>query len=146
MEPHHALHSFRRSLYECFHRRADALFELTDAILAAEAVHSPVHLSLETSHRRGWGSFYAALDQGRIDAEALRGLLARLPLAGSATPVYSVDVSVWPRCDAECSPQRGFYYHPSRHSAGQPIVAGWAYQFIAQLDFVRESWTAPADV
>jgi hypothetical protein len=57
-----------------------------------------------------------------------------------------VDVSVWDRCDAECSPERGFYYHPSRHSAGQPIVAGWAYQFIAQLNFVRESWTAPMDV
>ncbi len=41
---------------------------------------------------------------------------------------------------------QGFYYHPSRHSAGQPIVAGWAYQFIAELNFVRESWTAPMDV
>ncbi len=51
------------------------------------------------------------------------------------------------RIDPECSPQRGYYYyHPSRHSAGQPIVAGWAYQFIAQLNFVRESWTAPVDV
>jgi hypothetical protein len=57
-----------------------------------------------------------------------------------------VDVSVWPRCDAETSPQRGFYYHPSRHSAGRPIVAGWAYQFVARLNFVRESWTAPVDV
>ncbi len=47
---------------------------------------------------------------------------------------------------AECTPERGFYYHPSRHSAGQPIVAGWAYQFIAQISFVRESWTAPVDV
>jgi hypothetical protein len=54
--------------------------------------------------------------------------------------------SVWDRCDAECSPERGFYYHPSRHSAGQPIVAGWAYQFIAELNFVRESWVAPIDV
>jgi hypothetical protein len=53
---------------------------------------------------------------------------------------------VWPRCDAECSPERGYYYHPSRHSAGQPIVAGWAYQFIAQLNFIRESWTALVDV
>jgi hypothetical protein len=53
---------------------------------------------------------------------------------------------VWDRCDAESSPERGYYYHPSRHSAGQPIVAGWAYQFIAQLNFVRESWTAPVDV
>jgi len=148
MEPYDALHAFRRSFYECLHPRADALFELTDAILTADVVvPSPVHLSLQASHRRGWGSFYAALDRGRIDAEALRGLLARHPLAGGVPPVYAVDVSVWPRSDAECSPERGFYYHPSRHSAGQPIVAGWAYQFIAQLNFVREScWVAPMDV
>jgi hypothetical protein len=147
MERSDALHSFRRSLYECLYRRGDALFELTDAILSADAaVPSPVHLSLQASHRRGWGSLYAALGRGRIDAESLRRLLARHPLAESQTPVYAVDVSVWDRCDAECSPERGFYYHPSRHSAGQPIVAGWAYQFVAQLNFVRESWTAPVDV
>jgi DDE superfamily endonuclease len=142
----HSLGTFRYSFYECLHRRADALFELTDALLSSDAVPSPVHLSLEASHRRGWGSLYAALDRGRIDAEALRGLLARHPLAGSeSTPVYAVDVSVWDRCDAESSPQRGYYYHPSRHSAGQPIVAGWAYQFIAELNFIRQSWTAPVD-
>jgi hypothetical protein len=144
MEPSDALHAFRRSFYECLHPRGDALFELTDALLTADAAPSPVHLSLEAPHRRSWGSLYAALRRGRIDAEVLRGLLASHPLAGSeATPVFAVDVSVWDRCDAECSPERGYYYHPSRHSAGQPIVAGWAYQFIAELNFVRESWTAP---
>jgi hypothetical protein len=148
MEPSDALHDFRRSFYDCPHRRSDALFELADAILSADAAApSPVHLSLQPAHRRGWGSFYAALTRGRIDAEVLRDLLVRHPLAGSgATPVYAVDTSVWPRCDAECSPERGYYYHPSRHSAGQPIVAGWAYQFVAQLNLVRESWTAPVDV
>ena len=50
-----------------------------------------------------------------------------------------------PRCDAECSPERGLYYHPSRHSAGQPIIAGWAFQWIAQVGFARDSWTAPVD-
>jgi hypothetical protein len=110
MEPPDALRAFRRSLYECFHRRKDALFELTDAIMSADgAAPSPAHLSLEASHRRGWGSLYAALWRGRIDAEALlRKLLARHPLAGAAvvgeSSVYAVDVSVWPRCDAECSP------------------------------------------
>ena len=146
--PPDALRTFRRSFYECLHRRGEALFELTDAILGTDAsAPSPVHLSLQPVHRRGWGSFYAALARGRIDAEVLRELLIRHPLAGSAaTPVYAVDTSVWPRCDVECSPERGYYYHPSRHSAGQPIVAGWAYQFVAQLNFVRESWTAPVDV
>jgi DDE superfamily endonuclease len=32
--------SFRSSLYNCLHRRADAVFELTDAILRAEPVPS----------------------------------------------------------------------------------------------------------
>jgi hypothetical protein len=140
------LRTFRRSLHRCFDRRADALFELGDAILTAGGVPSPVHLSLEPAHRRGWGSLYAALGRGRIDVEALRTLVVRHPLAGGQPPIYAVDVSVWPRCDAETSPERGFYYHPSRHSAGQPIVAGWAYQFVAQLGFARESWVAPVDV
>ena len=86
--------------------------------------------------------------RSRIDNEAVRKLLARHPLASAEgeAPVYAVDTSVWARCDAETSPQRGYYYHPSRHSAGQPIVAGWAYQFVARLNFMRESWSAPVDV
>ncbi len=146
MEPSDALQTFRRSLYECLPRRSDALFELADAILTADGTApSPAHLSLQASHRRGWGSLYAALDRGRIDDEALRKLLARYPFAGAEgeAPVYAVDASAWDRCDAETSPERGYYYHPSRHSAGQPIVAGWAYQWIAQLGFARESWIAP---
>ena len=107
MEPPDALRAFRRSFYECFHRRRDALFELADAILSADGVApSPAHLSLQVPHRRGWGSLYAALRRGRIDYEALRKLLARHPLAGAQgePSVYAVDVSVWDRCDAECSP------------------------------------------
>ncbi|MFL6103826.1 MAG: NF041680 family putative transposase [Actinomycetes bacterium] len=101
-------------------------------------------LSLEPAHRRGWGSTYAALASGRIEVERLRDLLAgSLPDADPL--VFAVDVTTWPRCDAECSPERGYYYHPSRHSAGQPIIAGWAYQWIAQLGFDRDSWTAPVD-
>ena len=63
-----------------------------------------------------------------------------------AQRIYAVDCSAWARCDAEASPERGFYYHPSRHSAGQPIVAGWSYQWLAQVGAARESWTAPLDV
>ncbi len=136
---------FRAALYACFEHRTDALFELTDALLTADPVPSPVHLSLAPLHRRGWGSLYAALVHGSINTTALRALLARHPLADGQA-IYAVDVSVWARCAAETSPERGFYYHPSRHSAGQPIVAGWAYQWIAQLGFAHDSWTAPLDV
>ena len=49
--------------------------------------------------------------------------------------MFAVDASTWHRCDAETSPERGFYYSASKHSAGQPIVAGWSYQWITQLDW-----------
>jgi hypothetical protein len=139
------LRSFRSDFYQCLGQRRDALFDLADAALGAGLVPSLAHLSLAPSHRRGWGSLYAALAVGDVQADPLRTLLAHHPLA-EGQPIYAVDVSVWPRCDAETSPARGFYYHPSRHSAGQPIVAGWAYQWVAQLSFERDSWTAPLDV
>jgi hypothetical protein len=138
------LAAFRTELHACFTRRADVLFDLGDALLCAQAIPSLPHLSLEPVHRRSWGSAYAALARGEVDAERLRDLLASsLPHADPL--VFAVDVTTWPRCDAECSPARGYYYHPSRHSGGQPIVAGWAYQWIAQLGFDRDSWTAPVD-
>jgi hypothetical protein len=139
------LRAFRAELYACCTRRADALVDLADALLSTQGpVASLPHLSLEPAHRRGWGSTYAALARGHIDAERLRDLLVgRLPPADPL--VFAVDVTAWPRCDAECSPERGLYYHPSRHSAGQPIVAGWAFQWIAQVSFARDSWTAPVD-
>jgi hypothetical protein len=42
-------------------------------------------------------------------------------------------------------PERGLSDHPSRHSAGQPIIAGWAWQWIAQVSFARDAPTAPVD-
>jgi len=140
-----ALHDFRDDFYACRYRRADALFALADAVLTAGAVPSPVHLSGAPVHRRVWGSLDAALVHGRLDETGLRALLAGLPLAGGR-PVYAVDCRVWSRRDAAASPERGCYYHPSRHSAGQPIVAGWSYQWLAQVGFARERWTAPLDV
>ena len=107
-------------------------------------VPSLPHLSLEPVHQRGWGSVYAALARGRIDTEQLRDRLVRF-LPDADPLVFAVDVTTWPRCEAECSPERGYYDHPSRHAAGPPIIAGWAFQWIAQLGFARDSWTAPVD-
>jgi hypothetical protein len=138
------LRNFRNELYMLFGKRADALFELCDAAVTAGLSPSLAYLSLEAIHRRGWGSLYAALAEGGIDAEQARALVARHPLEGGQ-PIYAVDVSVWPRCSAETSPERAFYHHPSRHMKGKPVVAGWAYQLIAQVSFERDSWTAPLD-
>src|ERR1035437_2642718 len=100
------LQTFRQALYRCFERRGDALLELTDALLTAGSVLSPAHLSQEAVHRRGWGSLYAALAKGRVNSAALRSLLARHPLS-DGQPIYAVDCSVWARCAAQTSPERG---------------------------------------
>src|SRR4051812_45933299 len=138
------LRCFREEAFGCLGRRRDALFELVDGLLTAESMPSLPHLSLLPVHRRGWGSVYAALAVGQVDAERLAAVLAA-QAPEVAHPVFAVDTSTWARCDAECSPGRGFYYSPTRHSAGQPIVAGWCYSWIAQLGFDRDSWTAPVD-
>jgi hypothetical protein len=140
-----SLCAFRAAIYSALGRRRDALFELCDTLLTTGPVPSLPLLSVQPQHQRGWGSLYDALAVGQITAPTLERLLATHPLAGGE-PIYAVDVSVWPRCDAETSPERGMYYHASRHSAGQPIVAGWAYSWIAQLGLARDSWTAPMQV
>src|SRR4051812_20471592 len=119
-----ALGSLRTELHACGGERRGALFGLTHALLAGGGGASLGALSTRPIHRRGGGSAYAALGRGRVEGGALRDARAGRPLAGGGG-VYAVDVSVWSRCDAECSPERGFYSPPSRHSAGQPIVAGW---------------------
>jgi hypothetical protein len=94
---------FRAELHACFTRRADALFELGDALLSSGSFPSLPHLSLEPVHRRGSGSAHAALARGRIQVEQLRDLLAsHLPPADP--PVFAVDVTTWPRCDTQPPP------------------------------------------
>jgi hypothetical protein len=137
---------FRRSFHQCLSPWGDALFELCDAALCSSTpVGSVPSLSLEPEFRRSHGSLYKSLADGSLDEARLRQLLAdhrpkEWPL------VFAVDASTWDRCDAECSPERGFYYSASKHSAGQPIVAGWSYQWICQLDWAFDSWTAPLDM
>src|SRR3954453_10245214 len=67
------LRGFRGELYRCLGRRADELFELTDAVLCAEgSVRSLVGLCLVPEHRRGHGALYDALNHGTVDADRLR--------------------------------------------------------------------------
>ena len=67
------LQNFRGGLYRCLGRRRDALFELVDALLAAEAVPSLPHLSLVPVHRRGVGKDCTGPAAGEVGG-AGRGL------------------------------------------------------------------------
>src|SRR5215217_1272745 len=145
LTPFHALQAFRTGVYQRLGARRDALFEALDAATTVGPVPSLPYLSLAALHRRGWGSLYAALAAGRLEVPALRALVGAHPL-DDGQPIYALDTSVWPRNDAETSPERGYYYSAARQSAGQPIVTGWSYAWLAQVSFTHDSWTAPLDV
>jgi hypothetical protein len=111
------LSAFRHAFYQCLTTRADALFELTDAALCAEGpVTSLVELSLECEHRRGHGSLYDGLNQGRIDIGRFRNVIARQPVPRDSDGriMLGVDVGHWLRPDANTSPERLFCHTYAR--------------------------------
>src|SRR3712207_7452581 len=62
-------------------------------------------------------SAYDALAAGTLDAPALRAIVASYPLDDGA-PIYALDTSVWPRCDAECRSEE----HTSELQSRQYLV------------------------
>lgn len=91
------------AFYACLPARADALFELTDAVLCTEGpVRSLVGLSLAPEHQRGHGALYDGINHGAIDIARLRNLAAtqQLSRAADGRIRLAVDVTPWPRPDA----------------------------------------------
>ncbi|MFE3205705.1 NF041680 family putative transposase [Embleya sp. NPDC059237] len=140
------LSSFRARFHDCLETRADALFELADAVICTDRpVTSLVELSLASVFRRGRGALYDALANGRVDEERMRDLLAdRLPTDGPL--MFGVDATAFPRPNAECSPDRGHHYAPCRCDGARKTVVGWQFQWITGLEWGTSSWTLPVDV
>src|SRR5438094_8546016 len=143
------LMGFRRELYRCFSRRADALFELAEAVLCAGGpVRTLAGLSLAAEHRRGHGALYDAVNCGRVEIGRLRRALAGLPLprAADGRLMLAVDVSNWLRPGAATSPERLFCHTYGRGKGQAQMIPGWPYSFVAALEPGRSSWTALLDV
>src|SRR3954462_7996390 len=131
------LSRFRHELYASLAARADALFELTDAVLCAQGpVTSLVELTLVAEHRRGYGAMYDALNAGRVEPARLRRALASLPLprAADGRIVLAVDVSPWLRPDAPASAERLFCHVHGRAKNNAQLIPGWPYSFVAALE------------
>lgn len=139
---------FRTGFFSCLTARADALFELCDAVLCADGpVRSLVDLTLVPEHRRGHGAMYDALNHGGLDVDRLRRQLAGLPLPrfDGRRLVLAVDVSPWLRPDAGCSPDRLFCHTYGRARDDHQMIPGWPYSWVAALEPGRTSWTAVLD-
>jgi hypothetical protein len=124
------LSHFRVQFYGCLYTRADALFELTDAVLCSDGpVTSLVELTLTAEHRRGHGAMYDAVNHGWLEPRGLRGLLASAPLprAADGRLVLAVDVSNWLRPDAPTSPDLLFCHVYGRGRSADQFIPGWPY-------------------
>lgn len=142
------LSRFRREFYQCLAVRADALFELSDAVLCTDGpVTSLVELSLAVEHRRGHGALYDGVNRGRIDIGRFRNVVARqqIPRCDDGRIVLAIDVSNWLRPDANTSPDRLFCHTYARGKGQAQMIPGWPYSFVAALEPGRTSWTAILD-
>lgn len=142
------LSRFRQEFYQCLTSRADALFELSEAVLCTDGpVTSLVELSLTAEHRRGHGALYDGVNQGRVDIGRLRNVVARqqIPRCDDGRIVLAIDVSHWLRPDANTSPERLFCHTYGRGKGQAQMIPGWPYSFVAALEPGRTSWTAILD-
>jgi hypothetical protein len=142
------LSGFRTDFYRCLTARADALFELTDALLCTDGpVKTLVDLALAPEHRRSHGMLYDGLGCGRIDLDRLRTTLAGLPLprAADGRIVLGVDVSPWLRSAAPTSAERLFCHVYGRAKHQPQLIPGWPYSVVAALEAGRSCWTALGD-
>ena len=138
------LAQFRQQLYQRFTRRATALLELIDAIAQVARPHSPAELSLVM--QRHWSSLYDAIDQGHLDPDDVRPLLADTATHLTSYRVADcrvvvVDHSGYPRPQARTVAERERYPGPN-----DTPQLGHRYSFLSQLVDSDSSWLAPLDV
>jgi hypothetical protein len=141
------LAAYRHTLYACFGRGRDALFDLGDALATGTGARSFVELSQAPSFQRRWPSLYAALTDGQIDQAAVRALFVASvprPVAGGRL-VLTVDTSPIPRPYAHTVPDRTLVHVPA---AGRvlpprtaPVQPGWAYSTLVAVPNPPSSWT-----
>jgi hypothetical protein len=135
---------YRHNLYhECFTRAADALFDLTDALLTDLVARSLAELSQATSFQRAWPSVYEALEDGQIDRTALIRLFIDLlpqPMVGTRL-VLGLDTSSILRPEAETARDRTLVYRSNLPADATPVGPGWSFSALVVLPDPVSSWT-----
>jgi len=140
------LRRLRSDIYGCFTRRADALFDLCDAMACAPgSVACPVELSLEPEFRRGHAMVYESLAHGLVDAGRLRRVLVeRLAPARAGEPLmFAVDVTPIPRPD--CRYVDGLSMVQVRGAGGDRLMSGWPVSVLVGLCWGVSSWVDPLE-
>ncbi|GAA1934624.1 hypothetical protein [Streptantibioticus ferralitis] len=112
-------------------------------LAAGGGVESLMALCEEKAIRRGHGAPYDALACGKINTEALGGLLGAAwePIDDGPLKI-AVAVSPWARPDAENGTERCHCYASCRCDGSRKTLPGWPYSFAAGLEWGASAWTA----
>jgi hypothetical protein len=137
------LHQVRQQMYDCFERSADALFNLSDALLSEPQARSLPELSLSVFFQRRWPSVYEALQDGRINVERLREVFVQALLESKPAdePIWlGLDSSSMQRLEAKGSRDRAMIYVPNMPHATKPVSVGWQFSTLMLLPEQPSSW------
>lgn len=134
---------FRTDVYAAFTRAADAMFDLADALMTDTQAQSLIELALSPAFRRRWPSLYEALEDGIIDAAALRqAFVAAMPAVPTGKrPLLGIDASSLARPDAHTSADRTHVYQANTPHGANPTTPGWSFSAVVQLDQPVSSWS-----
>ena len=136
------LSSFRQAAYEYLDPARDALFELCDAVMLTPSANSFAELSLCPAFRRRWPSLYEALEDGRVDRDALvRLYVSQMPVLDR--PLLVGDHTPWPRLSARTLRDRTYVHQATKIGGNKPITIGYDYSTIAWLPPDEARWALP---
>lgn len=142
------LKHIRQQLYESFERGADALFNLSDALLCESQAQSLPELSLSPFFERQWPSVYEALEDGCINSEQVRAIWVNVLLSERAenTPIWiAVDESNLARPSAPTSEDRTMIHLPNLPLVDKALSIGWSFSTVVLVPEQPSSWTPILD-
>lgn len=138
--------AFRQEVYaRVFLARRDALFDTLDALLSGGSISSFAWLSQSERFQRKWPSLYAAVEEGRVDTEAMRALVSdQLPREGIC--IFPLDGSSWPRPRGRVLEDLQYVYQASSDVDGGAVTIGYPYSLLEWCAEPHSSWSLPLDV
>ena len=140
------IQQFRNAVYQSVLKRADAFFNLLDALTVAGHVNSPVALSEEAPFERKFSSIFDTLLQAEFDFDQLLcAVYEYQPVEAdqiAGYEVYAQDTTPNERSEAETLEDRGSL----KAQKDDPVRYGHKYSWLVRLVNWGTSWVAPVDV
>jgi hypothetical protein len=140
------IQQFRNTVYQSIRKRADAFFDLLDALTVAGHVSSPVAMSEEAPFRRKFSSVFDTLQNAELDFDELLPALYEHQPPNSEViegyEVYALDTTPNERPEAKTLEDRVSL----KSEKNEPVRYGHKYSWLARLINRETSWAAPVDV